>query len=136
MLALKNQHKISDPLHLQKWLYTVLVNKWRDHCRRYKNHINTDDVTLVDERTPESELHYVETVRYMYRAMNRLSIEQREVLSLVTLQGFSYEQVGNILDVPVGTVMSRLCRARRQLREYLNDSKLTNAPDGNLRRVK
>ena len=71
------------------------------------------------------------------RALARLSAEQREVLLLVGLEGMDYDSVAQILDVPIGTVRSRLSRGRERLRELLgrdrepqqtDDSPVTGAP--------
>jgi RNA polymerase sigma-70 factor, ECF subfamily len=54
-------------------------------------------------------------------AVLRLPVGQREVMSLIDLQGFAYDEAAQILDIPVGTVNSRICRARETLRELLLD---------------
>jgi len=59
-------------------------------------------------------------LRDWYAAFNRLSLEQREVLLLVGLEEMSYEEVAKTLGIPMGTVMSRLSRARERLRAQLN----------------
>jgi len=134
--ALKNKAKLKDAEHLKKWLYKVMVNKWHDHCRQYKQQVSLDDITLIDDGSPENDHHYNEVVSRMYKAMSLLVPEQREVLSLVALEGFSYEQVANILDIPAGTVMSRLCRSRKQLKIHLQKMDAHDAPGINIRRVK
>jgi RNA polymerase sigma-70 factor (ECF subfamily) len=134
--ALINQYKITDAEHLKKWLFTVLVNKWRDHCRKYRHHSDIDDVVLAHENTPETEHQNNESIKHLYKAMSLISVEQREVLSLVALEGFSYEEVASILDIPAGTVMSRLCRARKQLRELLNDTDELTTSETHIRRIK
>jgi len=50
------------------------------------------------------------------RAMNGLTVEHRQILLLAGLEGLSYKEIGEALDIPIGTVMSRLARAREQLR--------------------
>ena len=63
--------------------------------------------------------------------LDRLSDDQRQILLLVGLEGFSYEEAAAITGVPLGTVMSRLSRGRQRLRDYLE-----NGEDSVLRRVK
>jgi RNA polymerase sigma-70 factor, ECF subfamily len=65
-------------------------------------------------------------LRDLQRAINTLSYEQREVLLLVGLEGMHYEQVATILDIPVGTVRSRLSRARTTLRLLMDGAKTAN----------
>ena len=60
----------------------------------------------------------------MRRAVSMLGRGQREVLALVDLEGFSYAQVAGILEIPVGTVMSRLNRARQRLKQLLLNDRL------------
>ncbi|VAW67341.1 hypothetical protein MNBD_GAMMA08-2051 [hydrothermal vent metagenome] len=117
--ALNNKHKISDYEYLEKWLFRVLVNRWRDYCRTRKYHEDIGGLHLVQHETPESHSELEETVEQVLTAMGRLKEEHREVLSLIAIEGFSYSQVASILDLPMGTVMSRLCRSRQYLREYL-----------------
>jgi RNA polymerase sigma-70 factor (ECF subfamily) len=59
----------------------------------------------------------------MARAYGRLAPPQREVLALVVFEGMSYEQVGEVIGVPIGTVRSRLSRARSALREMFPDDR-------------
>src|SRR5215471_13634757 len=71
--------------------------------------------TLVATTDPTARRQLVE----LDRALARLSAEQREVLLLVGLEGMDYESVAQILDVPIGTVRSRLSRGRERLRELM-----------------
>lgn len=129
--ALRHKHKIPDLRVLEHWLFKVLVNKWRDHCRTRKSHTSIDDmVDLMQPGTPEAHHDQKEAVRRVYTAMSRLSEEHREVLALVAVEGFSYEQVAGILDLPVGTVMSRLSRSRKCLRVLLADTGLSIKKSG------
>ena len=70
-------------------------------------------------------------------AVARLALGQRQVLTLVDLEEFSYAEVAAILEIPVGTVMSRLCRARRALKEMLQElAPVQSAPISQIRRIK
>lgn len=134
--ALRNEHKINSANHLKKWLFTVLANHWRDHLRSTKHAISSDDLHLADTNTPDMEHDYTEAVQQLYRAMNQLTLEQREVIALVSLQGFSYEQVSAILEVPIGTIMSRLNRARKALRNQIYSNTTAQGPRTSIRTIK
>jgi RNA polymerase sigma-70 factor (ECF subfamily) len=72
--------------------------------------------------------------RDFVRAMNSLSTEHREILLLIGLEGYSYREIADHLDIPIGTVMSRLARARGQLRLKLETPDAA-ANDASVRKV-
>ena len=102
---------------LRAWLFTVMHNV---HVNRVRASRVTD--TLEDEmpelaqRAPQGDALLV---RDLDRGISRLPAEQRAVLLLVTLEEMSYEQVARTLGIPIGTVMSRLSRAREKLRAMM-----------------
>ena len=102
---------------LRAWLFTVMHNV---HVNRVRASRLTD--TLEDEM-PELAQRPAQgdalLVRDLDRAITRLPDEQRAVLLLVTLEEMSYEQVARTLGIPIGTVMSRLSRAREKLRAMM-----------------
>jgi RNA polymerase sigma factor (sigma-70 family) len=102
---------------LRAWLFTVMHNV---HVNRVRAFRATD--TLEDEM-PELAQRPAQgdalLVRDLDRAITRLPDEQRAVLLLVTLEEMSYEQVARTLGIPIGTVMSRLSRAREKLRAMM-----------------
>jgi RNA polymerase sigma-70 factor (ECF subfamily) len=73
------------------------------------------------------------TLEVVCRAMEQLPDEQRLVLTLVSVDGLSYEEAAAVLEVPIGTVMSRLARARRRLHELLETKSATLARGGELK---
>lgn len=114
--------QLRSPADLKPWLFRILVNAWRDHLRRQRPHDDIDDCILTDPTTPE-QLHVRHTLKLRVReAISKLPQGQRIVVSLVDLQEASYAEVATILDIPIGTVMSRLCRARRTLSRLLLDA--------------
>ncbi len=123
--ALSRAVQLRDPARLRSWLFSILANCVRDHYRRYRETADIDALregALVAEGTPE-EAHAGAQLAARVRAeVARLPLGQRQVLSLVDLEGCSYAEVAEILGVPIGTVMSRLCRARAELRERLLDA--------------
>jgi len=117
--ALMKSGQLRDAAAGDAWLYSILANCFRDHYRRQRDTQSMDDVELVQESTPESESSQLQVVRQVRAAMAQLPAGQRQVVTLVDLEGFSYVEVANILNVPIGTVMSRLCRARATLKNIL-----------------
>lgn len=104
---------------LRAWLFTLMHNLFVDGARRalrqQGQRVDADDAAqeLV------APAGGAEDVLDLQRCLLRLPEDQREVLLLVTLQDLGYEDVARILGVPVGTVMSRLSRARSRLRELM-----------------
>jgi RNA polymerase sigma-70 factor (ECF subfamily) len=79
-----------------------------------------DDVVLVDcGATPESSAERKEIQEHVQQALNRLDTDDAQIILLRDLQDVSYEDIAETLDVPVGTVKSRLHRARQALRTSL-----------------
>ncbi len=117
--ALKNIGQLRDHKTLRAWLFRILTNCWRDHFRRLKETVDIDDVVLVDTRTPEFQHDQEQIVMQVRNAISDLPIGQRQVITLVDLEGSSYIEVAEILEIPIGTVMSRLSRARSALKVKL-----------------
>ncbi len=120
--ALKNAGQLRNPKAMGGWLFTILANCWREHFRRRRETVNVDCVELANESTPEIEYASLQVVRRVREAVADLPGDQRRTVTLVDLEGFSYSEVSEILDAPIGTVMSRLHRARRALRKMLIES--------------
>ena len=108
---------------LRAWLFTVMHNV---HVNRVRASRATD--TLEDEM-PELAQRPAQgdalLVRDLDRAIGRLPADQRSVLLLVTLEEMSYEEVARTLGIPIGTVMSRLSRARDKLRAMMMGTSTT-----------
>jgi len=117
--AIKNHHQLKDPEKLDAWLFRILHNTWMDHLRRYKPTTDVDDIEVLDEKTPESYLLDEQLASRVRKAVFNLPIAQRQVVTLVDLEGSTYAEVSEILELPIGTVMSRLNRARNALKVTL-----------------
>jgi RNA polymerase sigma-70 factor (ECF subfamily) len=99
---------------LRAWLFTVMHNVHVNRVRAQRPiDALTDDLPEVAQRAAQGDSLMV---RDMDRALARLPEEQREVLLLVALEDMSYEEAARALGIPIGTVMSRLSRARERLR--------------------
>lgn len=118
--GLERIHQLRDPEQLKPWLCRILSNLHKDALRARRECVDCDEVELAAEHTPETELRRTESIAQVRAAIARLSEDQRKVLTLIDLMEFSYADVAQILEVPVGTVMSRLNRARCRLKELLS----------------
>jgi RNA polymerase sigma-70 factor, ECF subfamily len=112
---------------LDSWMYRIAQNIWLDRVRANKVRGQVVDVEVAEgivgsdgRDVAESEL----TLETVAAALARLPAEQRAVVALVCVEGASYKEAAEITGVPIGTVMSRLARARRALHAVLNQPKL------------
>jgi len=141
--ALRNQRQLRDIDAADAWLFRILANCLADHHRARREMLSEDEVIQVEKRTPEHAAQDEQIAQRVRQAVKALPLPQCQVVTLVDLEGFAYAAVSQILDIPVGTVMSRLSRGRRALRERLieNDAiAMTNAEEPassrHMRRVK
>ncbi len=114
------------------WLYRIAVNTAISHKRKHrsmarmeteKNGEHTIDPHDPSEASrPEHALERAEEQRRVLQALARLSPEHRTVLVMKEMEGQKYEEMAEILQVPIGTIRSRLHRARLELRELLEKS--------------
>jgi RNA polymerase sigma-70 factor (ECF subfamily) len=123
--ALLHADELRDAGKLRPWLFGILVNCWRDHLRARRP---TEDIDTIEEHwlaTEHSSEHTASQAQLAERvraAIAQLPVGQREVLSLVDLEECTYAEAAQILAIPIGTVMSRLCRGRVGLRDLLADA--------------
>lgn len=117
--AIKNVRQLRNPEALHSWLNGILANCWRDHFRRKREYEDIDDQVLYETNTPEHQYEKQHICKTIRAAITILPVGQRQVITLVDLEGSRYAEVAEILQIPIGTVMSRLCRARKTLAEKL-----------------
>ncbi len=108
------------------WLYRIAMNLALSALRKRKNTASIEDIRSrgapdpVDPlASPGERLDEAERVAVLERALSMLGEQPRQILVLRELEEFTYEQIAEVLEVPVGTVRSRLFRARAQLKEQL-----------------
>jgi RNA polymerase sigma-70 factor (ECF subfamily) len=111
------------------WLYRILFFTVSRHRRVERRHAATDAAEILDwvAAGPECAAEHL-TDRELLRLLDELHPRHREVLLLVDVEEFSYRDAATVLRVPVGTVMSRLSRARRRMRDLMNGSRPTPEP--------
>lgn len=123
--ALRSEHLFHGG-DVRAWLYTILTNLNRNRLRSISRRpiltpIKDGDATLTGPDTGSRDIA---------RALDDLAEDQRTALLLVVLEGLTYREVAEVQGVPIGTVMSRLARARLQIKTYLDGERPA------LRRVK
>ena len=110
-----NRRQLRDEKRLFAWLYSILNNNWRRHLRSRKVHEELDEQLASEAAGPLGNCRELEIVCRVRKAVASLPVEQRQVIALVDLEEFSYCDVAQVLNIPIGTVMSRLHRARKNL---------------------
>jgi len=125
------------PASLRAWLHAVMHNVFINGTRRARPTESLDDLPEGDLslRAPGASAETRAALRDLQRALARLPDEQREVVLLVGLEQLSYAEAAQALEVPIGTVMSRLSRGRERLRQLMDESS-ADARAGGLRRIK
>jgi RNA polymerase sigma-70 factor (ECF subfamily) len=108
------------------WLYRIAFNLAMSHARRSHKMASLDGVKtgwgsepLDGQPSPDAECLRHEQVELVHAGLAALSMEYRQILVLREIDGCRYEEIAEILNLPIGTVRSRLFRARLQLRDYL-----------------
>ena len=110
------------------WFYTIIANLCRTWLRRRSRRdyrtVDIDDVSylMVDPNNPEVELMRKEIVSRLRSALMELSFDEREIITLQHFRGMSYEEIARLLQIPKGTVMSRLYYARKKLGKLMRGS--------------
>jgi RNA polymerase sigma-70 factor (ECF subfamily) len=117
--AIAKQHLWERGTNLRAWLFTILHNQHVNDVRHSVREGNTVELDEAPQLTVQSNAIPSLELRDLERAIGKLPAEQREVILLVGLEGMAYEEVATVLNVPVGTVRSRLSRGRDQLRRLM-----------------
>lgn len=108
---------------LDSWLFRIAQNIWLDRVRAIKTRGETTDIDSVPDLVDSDGRDVTEsrlTLKVVQRHLSTLSPDQRVVISLVCIDGLSYKEAASVLEVPIGTVMSRLARARKALFEAMH----------------
>jgi RNA polymerase sigma-70 factor, ECF subfamily len=126
--AIRAMGRLRSDSNVKGWLFTILRNIWLNqvrHMRKMPEVIEVDaaesPVDLVDGDAKSPHDIYVGELerQHVRAAIEQLPAEAREVILLREWEGMSYQEIATVLDCPVGTVMSRLARARSKLRDIL-----------------
>jgi RNA polymerase sigma-70 factor (ECF subfamily) len=121
---------------VRAWMFGIMHNQFVDRIRAQRSRPEDsagDDVPDVPQRPLQTDAL---EVRDLDRLLQRLPPEHREVLLLVGVEELSYQEVSVVIGVPIGTVMSRLSRARARLREEMQGRDVSAEPSSRIQRVK
>jgi RNA polymerase sigma-70 factor (ECF subfamily) len=132
--ALKAKESLRPDSNVKSWLFTILRNIWLNHLRHERagpklaeldSDENLADVSIATSEDPH-DLYVRNLQREQVRtAIQQLPIEFREIIILREYEELSYSEIANVLQCPMGTVMSRLARARSRLGDLLSVSRET-----------
>lgn len=125
--AALNFHGLREESNLKGWLFTIMRNLWRKELRHARS--GPEFVALDEVSTARWEFDTTDDPQVLYAriwereeikaALEHLRVDHREVVVLCDIEGLSYKEIAEMLDCPLGTVMSRLARARANLKRVL-----------------
>jgi RNA polymerase sigma-70 factor (ECF subfamily) len=132
--ALSCWHQRRSDGDLRGWIYTILYHRFVTDRRRQRRDLGRRSLTdIVEAEHPgvEGGQEVAVVHRDLLRGFAELPEEQRAVVVLIAVEDFSYREVARILGLPIGTVMSRLSRARENLRRHMNGERRNARQRGN-----
>lgn len=115
--ALRRAGQLRDATRLDAWVYGIMRHLWMDEMRsrRVRRHDDLETALEVMGEDGEASASGRITLSKVRQCLDQLPGEQRAVMMLVCVDGLGYREAASILDIPIGTVMSRLSRGRREL---------------------
>lgn len=119
--ALSRSQQLRQGAPVASWLFGILRNAWIDEARARgrRDRLFVPEELGENVAAPADEYSEAESVR---RSLASLPDEQREVIALVLVEGLSYREAAEVLEIPIGTVTSRLARGREALQRLLTEN--------------
>ena len=124
--ALERLGQVSEGTRLDSWLYRIIYTRWIDTVRRGKTRsanlvvLTREDAPVAGNPMAGNDLARALDIK---KALGKLPAEHHAAITLVSVEGYSYEEAASVLDVPVGTVASRVARARNMLGRLLTQGR-------------
>ncbi|WP_414474263.1 sigma-70 family RNA polymerase sigma factor [Microvirga sp. M2] len=118
--GLSNLDKFQPGTSMQAWLFTILRNDFLTQARRRKREVEDPEGAWAEKVAVMPEQGARLDFADMLKALSQLPLDQREALLLVTAEGLTYEDAARICGTNIGTIKSRINRARRRLTELMN----------------
>jgi len=120
--ALAREHQFQEGTRFDSWMFRIVQTIWIDQLRARE--VRKEDGDIAEDRLGSNESVRRTEARIalaeVRKAVDRLPPDQRTTLMLVTVEGLSYKEAAEVAGVPIGTIMSRLARARIALQQYLD----------------
>lgn len=104
---------------LRAWLRRIVINTALDRLRKNKHELYQTDIQQVALEAPNESIISKLSAQDIMQMIQALSAPQRAVFNLFEIEGFSHEEIGKMLDIPVGTSKSHLARAKMKLRQII-----------------
>lgn len=114
--AWKNLNSLSDPQKMRSWMFSILRNQYTKLIRKESRAASTSEQALEAPARPEPDTAISETIQ---SAIAQLDPKHRMPVLLVSMEGLSVDEAATVLEIPRGTVLSRLHRGRQKLKELL-----------------
>ena len=134
--AIRNAANLRDIGTIDTWLYRILFNCWQDFLRVKGRNVEFIEIYDVNQQEQTDTYQQSQIVRRVRASIEQLPLPLREVVTLADFAEFSYAEIAEIVGIPIGTVMSRLYRARQTLKQQLLDFGSDDITETKLRRVK
>lgn len=131
LAAYENRHKYTPGTNFRAWMFRIITNKCyvanRETARAFDSLDEKGDSVAADSEIGDSYADVLEDPHHVleecgdevFRALRRLSTPQRSCILLRGIERFSYQEIAEIMEIPVGTVMTHLARGRKKLRDEL-----------------
>ncbi len=126
LMAFNKFHQLKEPSSCKPWLLRILRNNFLKNCQKNKNQqrlSETDYIEFLQNQIKQKDAEEIlvgkSAINMLQTAIDKLPLKYREVLMLYYMDDMLYKEIANILEIPMGTVMSRLTRAREGLKKSL-----------------
>ena len=123
--ALKARDQWQPGTRMDSWMYRIMRNAWIDTTRARTRHRETffdEEAGLLVGDTGDKAIEAAAELHHVGRAMDKLPPEQREAIALVLVEGLAYKEAAAVLEIPMGTLTSRLVRGREALMTMLGEA--------------
>jgi len=136
--AMQKQQQWQQGTHLDRWAFTIMSSTWKNEIRSrvVRQGNGFSDIDALTDSSSENKRDRTFLYEQVFKQVMLLPENQRAAIVLVYVEGIKYQQAAEILDIPLGTLMSRLARARLALAEYFDDEQSNGVIQLNERRGK